>query len=191
MPTVDQPTDSLRHTLLHEKRIVICPRNLLSIHRTRVVALTAVVTTVFRFAQRVTHTGCRNLTASTDDTLSRVPRAASSTHVAKSHPRQLIRQTTPRRMHKALERLDACIYRSRLTRLATIRASHKQRPRRLPRLRFKPCPKEGLQSTRGRDRDQNLLLLLRLSALPACATRGDPHARQTSRPAVGKPLNVA
>ena len=96
MPTVDQPTDSLRYTLLHAKRIVICPRNLLFIHRTRVVALTAVVTTVFRFAQRVTHTGCRNLTASTDDTLSRVPRAASSTHVAKSHPRQLIRQTTPR-----------------------------------------------------------------------------------------------
>jgi hypothetical protein len=86
--------------LLHAQRIVICTRNLYSqsafLHRTRVVALTAVATTVFRFAQRVTQIGYRNLTASTDDTLSRVPRAASSTHVAKSHPRQLIRQTTPR-----------------------------------------------------------------------------------------------
>jgi hypothetical protein len=38
------------------------------------------------------HIGYRDLTASTDDTLSRVPHAASSTHVAKYYPRQLIRQ---------------------------------------------------------------------------------------------------
>ena len=82
MPTVDQPTDSLRYTLLHAKRIVICPRNLLFIHRTRVVALTAVVTTVFRFAQRVTHiTGYRNLTASTDCTPYLASRAPLRQHM--------------------------------------------------------------------------------------------------------------
>jgi len=97
----DQPTDSRRYsTFACAKNRDLYSQSVLAIrlflHRTRVVALTAVATTVFRFAQRVTQIGYRNLTASTDDTLSRVPRAASSTHVAKSHPRQLIRQTTPR-----------------------------------------------------------------------------------------------
>lgn len=49
-------------------------------------------------------------------------------------------------MHKALRRLDTCIYRSRLSRLAAIRASRRRSSETAPR-NVKPCPKEGLLST--------------------------------------------
>jgi hypothetical protein len=81
MPTISLPT-RYAIELLHAQSIVIYTRNLLFVHRARVVALTAVVTTVFRFAQRVTHiTGYRNLTASTDDTPYLASRAPLRQHM--------------------------------------------------------------------------------------------------------------
>ena len=92
----DQPADS------HHYNTFACANNrdlysqsVFFIHRTRVVAHRRSHPLVFRFAQRVAHTPSTDAgisPASTDDALSRVPRAASSTHVAKHDPSQLIRQ---------------------------------------------------------------------------------------------------
>lgn len=106
MPTISLPTRSAI-TLLHAQSIVICPRNLLSrpsCSRSRphrrshhCISLCPACHTHHRLPE--SHSKHRL------HTLSRIPRAASSTHVAKSHPRRLIRQLLVGECTKRLEGL--------------------------------------------------------------------------------------